>query len=271
VIASEAWPDPTSDAVSLVLGPVDATLFALAKAVAPAPEPEARAAWRERLARLEVLAWRLVEEELARPGPLGEPRAVRSAVAGVPDGATLVLGNSLPLREVDAYCPPAPRELRIGHQRGANGIDGLVSGAAGMASASGKPTALLLGDLAFLHDTGGLWPARELETPFAIVVLDNGGGRIFEQLPLARSGASQEALRYWITPHRLELAAAAGLYGVPCSAVATPEALEDGVARALEREGPSVVLARVEPHSASESRERLLQRLSQVVRSERPW
>jgi 2-succinyl-5-enolpyruvyl-6-hydroxy-3-cyclohexene-1-carboxylate synthase len=268
VLARDGWPDPGSDAVSLLLGPVSAALFALAEAVAPAPAPAERASWRDRLAGLEGQAWRLAEEELAAAPGLSEPLAVRSAVDALPGGAALMLGNSLPLREVDAYCPPAPRELRVGYQRGANGIDGLVAGAAGMASVSGRPTAVLLGDLAFLHDAGGLWPARELDTPLAIVVLDNGGGRIFEQLPLARSGVSQEALRYWVTPHRLDLAALARLYGVPCAEPAGAAELGEAVGEAMDREGPSVVLARVEPHSAASSRERLRQRLAALLRGE---
>jgi len=272
VIAPEGWPDPGSDAVSLLLGPVTPALFALAEAVAPAPEPGPRAMWRERLARIETRAWELVDAELAATTatPTSEPLAVRRAVDALPAGAALMLANSLPLREVDACCPPAARDLSVSFQRGANGIDGLIAGAAGSASVSGRPTALLVGDLAFLHDLGGLWPAREIETPLVIVVLDNGGGRIFEQLPLARSGVSQEAMRYWITPHRLDLAAAARLYGVPCVTPDGPDTLRAAVAEAMDRQGPTVILTRVEPHSAAATRDRLRQRLALSLREGAP-
>src|SRR5204863_681072 len=99
--------------------------------------------------------------------PDGEHAAVRAAVAALPDGCLLALGNSLPVRVIDAACAPAARAIGVLSQRGAAGIDGLVAGAAGAASATGRPTALLLGDVSFAHDLGGLAAARSVSAPLA--------------------------------------------------------------------------------------------------------
>jgi hypothetical protein len=95
-----------------------------------------------------------------------------------------MLGNSLPLRDVDAYVSDCA-DVVILSQRGANGIDGLVSGAAGSALGAAAPTLLLLGDVSLLHDLAGLDAvARSLRTPLVLAVIDNDGGRIFDQLPV---------------------------------------------------------------------------------------
>src|SRR6185295_6494041 len=105
---------------------------------------------------------------------------------------------------VDAFCPSLPAGVRVLSQRGVSGIDGLLAGAAGAASVTELPVTLLVGDVSFLHDVGGLALARHARAPLVIVVINNDGGRIFEQLPLARSGHSA-ALPHFTTPHGLDL------------------------------------------------------------------
>jgi len=186
-----------------------------------------RHAWRDANRR----AWVAVDEELARPSlSLSEARAVRAVLDHLPDPCQLVIGNSLPIREVDAYVPSSTRSLAVLCQRGANGIDGLISGAAGAASLRREPTVLLLGDVSFMHDLGGLAVAREATGPFVIVVIDNGGGRIFEQLPIFEQLEKQaDARRFWLTPPGAELSHAAKLFGYRYAKVSDPE----GIARAL--------------------------------------
>ena len=78
---------------------------------------------------------------------LSEGAVAQALVGSCPEGALLVVGNSTPVRDLDTFCAPSSRVLRVIHQRGASGIDGLVSGAAGAASVDGGPVALLLGDI----------------------------------------------------------------------------------------------------------------------------
>ncbi|HEV7846338.1 MAG TPA: thiamine pyrophosphate-binding protein, partial [Thermoleophilaceae bacterium] len=103
----------------------------------------------------------------------------------LPDEAIVWLSSSMPIRDVEAYFPQSPKRLRFLANRGANGIDGVVSSAMGAAIATGLPTWLLIGELALQHDAGGLLAARRASVPLEIVCIDNGGGGIFDFLPVA--------------------------------------------------------------------------------------
>ncbi len=164
VIAEHGFPDPHGLASELIGSSTAAaasdTLRHLQHArLSHETERERfRHAWREANQR----AWIVVDDELARPSAvLSEACAVRAVLEHLPEPCQLVLGNSLPIREVDAYVPSSARALSVLSQRGANGIDGLISGAAGAASLREEPTVLLLGDVSFMHDLGGLAVARE--------------------------------------------------------------------------------------------------------------
>jgi 2-succinyl-5-enolpyruvyl-6-hydroxy-3-cyclohexene-1-carboxylate synthase len=162
-----------------------------------------------------------------------EGRAARDLVAALPAGAVLVVGNSMPIRDVDVFCSAFRPDVTVLGNRGANGIDGLLSTALGAAASSGAPTALLLGDLSFLHDVGALQLAARNRLPLLIVVVDNDGGGIFQLLPCAELGDTFE--RCFLTPHGLELLDAAKLGGFDTARVAgegdLPRAVADWAAR----------------------------------------
>ena len=98
----------------------------------------------------------------------------------------------MPIRDVDTFAPASAARIRVLANRGINGIDGTVSTALGVAAASGAPTVVLLGDLALLHDLGGLLIARRSAIPLTVVVANNDGGGIFSFLPVARVGEAFE-------------------------------------------------------------------------------
>ena len=95
------------------------------------------------------------------------------------------VSSSMPIRDVEACFPQSPKRLRFLANRGANGIDGVVSSALGAAIATGLPTWVLIGELALQHDAGGLLAARRAGVPLEIFCIDNGGGGIFDFLPVA--------------------------------------------------------------------------------------
>jgi len=214
-----------------------------------------RHAWRD----ANDQAWLAVEQELARPATqLSEACAIRELLDALPDPCQLMLGNSLPIREVDAYVPSRACALRVLCQRGANGIDGLISGAAGAASQRNEPTVLLLGDVSFMHDLGGLAVAREALGSFVIVVIDNGGGRIFEQLPIfGQFREHAEASAYWLTPPRAELEHAARLFGYHYAKLSERASIAEAVRDATSRAGVSVLQIVVDGSSARESEARV--------------
>ncbi|HJL02849.1 MAG TPA: 2-succinyl-5-enolpyruvyl-6-hydroxy-3-cyclohexene-1-carboxylic-acid synthase [Polyangiaceae bacterium LLY-WYZ-15_(1-7)] len=240
VLAERGWPDPEGDAELLLRGPLGASVAGLLERVTPAP----REAW--------AGAWRRVAEASAhaRGGLEGELAAVGAVAAGLPEGGLLVLGNSLPVRAID-LAGALPAGVGVVAQRGVSGIDGLVAGAAGVARGTGRPTALLLGDVSMLHDAGSLLLARGLEVPLAIVALNNDGGRIFEQLPVhgALEAAPFEA--HFAMRHGLALAPIAAAYGLEARTLAGPDALGPALAAALEAPGATFLEVPVPPGSAA--------------------
>jgi 2-succinyl-5-enolpyruvyl-6-hydroxy-3-cyclohexene-1-carboxylate synthase len=262
VIAPWGWNDPDSGAGLMVVADVLDTVGRLTArlearaATAAAPAGGARAAWARRFAAGNALVWAAVDEIVAAHGPaagMREGQAMRAALSAVPAGALLALGNSLPIRTVDTYCRARPDGPAVLSQRGANGIDGLVSSAAGAASAAGRPVALILGDVSFAHDLGGLAAARLVgkRAPLAVIVIDNQGGRIFEQLPVA--GHGRELFRaHWLTPPACDVQAAAAVFGHSYVRAEQPGALSAAVAAALRPgAGCTVIHALVVPESAA--------------------
>jgi 2-succinyl-5-enolpyruvyl-6-hydroxy-3-cyclohexene-1-carboxylate synthase len=283
VIAPWGWNDPDSSAGVLVVGDVIDTIERLvarieaqsrglapvAQAVSaspPAPAAHdaaaARAAWARRFAAGNALVWQAVDEVVAEGADAAatrEGQAMRVALAAVPAGALLALGNSLPIRTVDTYCRARPEGPAVLSQRGANGIDGLISSAAGAASAANRPVALILGDVSFAHDLGGLAAARlpGKRAPLAVIVIDNQGGRIFEQLPIAERGGALFST-HWLTPPACDVQAAAAVFGHAYVRVERAAALSDAVAAALRPgAGCTVIHAVVAPESATADARRI--------------
>ena len=130
------------------------------------------------------------------------------ATVDVPDDALVWVSSSMPIRDVEAYFPQSAKRLRFLANRGANGIDGVVSSAMGAAIASGLPTWVLIGELALQHDAGGLLAARRAGVDLNIVCINNGGGGIFDFLPVAEHADPAAYETHIATPSdEVELAA----------------------------------------------------------------
>lgn len=261
VISPAGWPDPHASAAWIVHAEIGATCAQLARAVlrlrsgAPArARPFAR-----RLAAANARARAVLDGPAPQPA-LTEGAIAQIVAASLPPRGWLALGNSLPIRTVDAFCAGPLADLRVLSQRGASGIDGLISGAAGAASVATEPVALLVGDLSALHDIGGLALGAAAAVPLAVVVVNNDGGRIFEQLPLARL-ADAGVMRHFITPHGCDFEPAARLYGHRFARVRTRDELQAALAAALARRGCTLIEAIVAPSGAAAQRARVLAEL----------
>lgn len=159
-------------------------------------------------------AWTTAQEAalaaLHRNAAFTEPFIAREFIASCPAQTQIFLSSSMPIRDVDAFGTSA-QPLRVFTNRGVNGIDGVTSTALGVAAATGKPTALLIGDVALLHDLHAWLIARKHALNLAVVVVNNDGGGIFHFLPVAERTPHFDAL--FGTPHGADFAHVAGLAG----------------------------------------------------------
>jgi 2-succinyl-5-enolpyruvyl-6-hydroxy-3-cyclohexene-1-carboxylate synthase len=184
-----------------------------------------------------LAAWRSADDaaSAALAGALGdelsEPRVAARLGEWLPAEATLFVAASMPIRDIELYFP-AGRELpRVLSNRGANGIDGTVSSAFGVAAAGGPehPVTVLIGDVALAHDIGGLLAARRLGLELTIVLLNNDGGGIFHFLPVSGEGDAFE--EHVATPHGLDFAQVAKLYGFAYERPGSEDELRAAVTR----------------------------------------
>ena len=206
------------------------------------------AAWRDAdAAATEAAA--AVLDDWRGGGALSEPEVARELAAALPEGALLWCGNSLSVRDVDLLMPPRA-DVRVIASRGASGIDGTFSTAAGaaMAHAADRPGAVafaLIGDLSLLHDAPGLAIGPGEPRPdLCVVVVNNDGGGIFAGLePAAFPGPFE---RVFGTPHRASLDQLAAAFGVPYTLVEGPGDLAKAVAATTRGTGPRIVEARTD-------------------------
>jgi 2-succinyl-5-enolpyruvyl-6-hydroxy-3-cyclohexene-1-carboxylate synthase len=241
-----AWQDPDA-ALSCSLALEPATALWQLSDVPPSTDPDWLASWRGANERA-------AEAILGALGAAGlcEPAVAAELGVLLPAEASLFLASSMPVRDVESFWPVRPDPPRVLCNRGANGIDGTVSSAFGVAAATDGPVVLLIGDVALAYDIGGLLAHRRLGLDLTIVLLDNQGGGIFDFLPVARSQSARRDNVYTThiaTPTGLDFAKAAELYGLGHEHVddvfafraALERSFEDGASR-----GANIIEVRTE-------------------------
>ena len=168
--------------------------------------------------------------------------AVAMAAARVPAGSRLLAASGMPIRDLDTFVSELPAGTDCLVNRGVNGIDGLIATAAGAAAQDpARRVRLILGDLAFLHDLGSLALAAERPN-LEIVVVNNGGGGIFEFLPISQAGDVFE--EFFLTPQRTDILAVARAFGIEAQRCTSTAQLEEFLAAPLQ--GPRIVEVVVE-------------------------
>ena len=213
-----------------------------------------------------VRSWQAAEERLRGLRRLERslhPDTELAVTAEVLESEPVVwVASSMPVRHVDAMMEPGCAALVLGN-RGACGIDGTIASATGAALALGRRVTVLLGDLAFLHDAGSLVAARRLGVALSLVVLDNGGGAIFEMLPYLRSlreGDDPEAYsqgqELFVSPHDQDLVAVATGFGVQARLVQASE-LGPALSMVRERSGIHVFIVTCDPAAMFAAYDRL--------------
>lgn len=161
---------------------------------------------------VERATWQAVADEITRGGYF-DGAVLFDVVDLLPADSSLFVGNSLPVRHLDQFGRPAGKKLRVCGSRGASGIDGIISTALGVGAARpGCPLVLVIGDISFYHDMNGLLAVQRCGVPVTVVLLNNDGGGIFHRLPIRDYEPAFTEL--FITPHGLDFAPAAQLYGL---------------------------------------------------------
>jgi 2-succinyl-5-enolpyruvyl-6-hydroxy-3-cyclohexene-1-carboxylate synthase len=241
------WNDPTRRAAALLRAdPTElaagwaARLEGLAGESRPAPERWLAA---ERAAQ-EAIATQLSGGEAPDGSAIAEPALHRALGAAHRDGDLVYTASSMPIRDQEAFLAPGDADALFLCNRGANGIDGLISSGIGAAIESGRPTTIVTGDLGLLHDLGALASLREVDTPVRIVVIDNDGGGIFHFLPQADALESAEFEALLGTPRGVSVEKAASLFDLPHHRLESLSELPEALAA-----GTSLIEVRTDRHA----------------------
>ena len=233
-----SWHDPTHLASRVISADPALVCRSLAAALSPA---RMDSAWLRAFLSAEARAAAALSRRIEADSELLEPQLVRDVAAVLPEDALLYVSNSMPVRDLDAFLPTSPRRLRVLSNRGAAGIDGMISSALGAAAAGVGPVTLLVGDVALAHDLSGLFAARRLGLSLRVVVIDNGGGGIFSFLPIAEYGERVAFDELFLTPPALDLEATARAAGAHYTRVETRAQLRGCLEESADATGLEVL------------------------------
>jgi 2-succinyl-5-enolpyruvyl-6-hydroxy-3-cyclohexene-1-carboxylate synthase len=232
VDATGAWREPTRRAEVMVRADPTATARLLTERLArlrPGASSVAGSPFASGWLEADAAVREAVDGRLGELNELSEPGIWTALGAALRDGDSIFAASSMPVRDLEAFLRPGPEGVRIASNRGANGIDGLVSTSAGLSTGTGARTWAVLGDLALFHDLGGLAVAKD-NPDLRLIVIDNAGGGIFHFLPQAESMDEPEFEALLGTPSGLDPGAAAELYGFSVEAPESPAELDAALA-----------------------------------------
>ncbi len=240
--AHGGWHDPWRSVAEMIVADPGRLLADVAAHLAVDTTSDWSASW----AAADAAVAAAVSDVVAASSALTGLAVARAVLATVPPGATLVVGASLPVRDIDLV-PAVRDDLRMISNRGAAGIDGTVGTTLGAAIATGLPTWAFLGDQTLLHDGNGLLLQPDAPAPsVTLVVVDNGGGHVFDALPPGRHAPG--FARLFTAPHGRDLADLGRLHGIPATTVVEPADLPATLAaRAGDGAGAALIIARVDP------------------------
>ncbi|NJL02301.1 MAG: 2-succinyl-5-enolpyruvyl-6-hydroxy-3-cyclohexene-1-carboxylic-acid synthase [Spirulinaceae cyanobacterium SM2_1_0] len=207
-------------------------------------------------------ARQLLDQELQALEQLNDSQVAALLPQVLPEATPLLIANSSPVRDVEYFWPLNSRRLQPFVNRGANGIDGTLSTALGLAHRSDRPTVLLTGDLALLHDTNGFLSARQLVGSLTIVLINNQGGGIFEWLAIAAFDPPFE--EYFATPQAVDFRQLCATYGIDYHLIADEQQFRQLLA-ALPRQGVRLLEVRTERRREAQWRQDLFTRLAAAL------
>ncbi|WP_439026065.1 2-succinyl-5-enolpyruvyl-6-hydroxy-3-cyclohexene-1-carboxylic-acid synthase [Haloarchaeobius sp. DT45] len=223
-----------------------------ARALADAVESPGETGFRDRLLDVESRYWSLLADEMDRDALEGA--VLDTVFAAAPDPGTIFVSNSMPVRDADRFGRPREADLTVLANRGASGIDGILSTGLGAGSGTDDELVVVTGDLAYYHDMNGLLALSRCDVDATIVCLNNDGGGIFHLLPIEDFDPPFTA--QFKTPHGLDFEATGDLYDLDFRRVA-PGEFESAYRDALGSEGTTVVEVDFDSETNHRERERV--------------
>jgi len=212
--------------------------------------------WKERDVRFREKSEAYFKNEYTTGTPT-EPQIARFLCENVPAPETAIfVANGMPVRDVNAFCPAGAR-FWLFHNRGANGIDGTLSTALGVAHGCMEQTILYTGDLSLLHDTNGFLLAPNFRGNLTIVLQNNSGGGIFRHLPVVKENPFFE--KFWLTPQRANFEKIAAAYGIDYALAGTLSELKNALAKFRSYRGIHLVETRTDGERSRKIRTELSQ------------
>ncbi len=237
VVDDDGWNEPASLASDVIQA--GAVLFCQALAHALPVSGAAHSGWLADWIGADRRARAALQAALAGDQELSEGKVFAELADLLPDGTALYVGNSMPVRDLDTFFQTTERRIRCLANRGANGIDGVVSSALGASTPPDGPTVLVIGDVSFYHDLNGLLAAQQHGLNLTIILLNNDGGGIFSFLPQAAEPEHFEQL--FGTPHGLDFRPFAEGYGAAFMRVEGWEDFRSAVMASLAAGGVQVI------------------------------
>jgi 2-succinyl-5-enolpyruvyl-6-hydroxy-3-cyclohexene-1-carboxylate synthase len=231
--SDERWSDPVSRDSARLIRPLAASITDLGAYLHPDNSD-----WLDQWSRADSAVAHAIAEPLSGAG-LSEPAVATALGQFLPPSATLFVGASMPIRDVEEFFPALNEPPRVLANRGANGIDGTVSAAFGVAAVSDGPVVLLAGDVTLAHDLGGLLAARRTGLKLTIVLVNNNGGGIFNFLAVSRESDIFEP--YVATPTGLDFSIAAQLFGCVHESVDDIDSFAGALMRALASDQTTII------------------------------
>ena len=255
VDAGQRWKDYGSTATDYVKADPEKTLGALVGRVDKSVDQDWASLWHtaSRAARHAIDA---------DEGDLHEGDVLATVAEVLPEGGNLFISSSMPVRDLDSFGLPREEQLMVFGNRGASGIDGIVSSAFGVAAARPAPTVCVLGDIAFFHDQNGLLWSREPDCPVVFVLIDNDGGGIFHMLPITDHEPAFS--QFFATPHGLDFQHAAGIHNLDWSDLDISD-LGTALASALESGRTSILRVTSDRETNTRRHEEIAEAVAQHV------
>lgn len=217
---------------------------------------EKRAPWASEIPELSRQAWALTAQH---SDAFGEAQLAHRIHRYLPEQGQLFVGNSLVVRLIDAFSR-LPAGYPVFSNRGASGIDGLISTAAGVQRASARSTLAIVGDLSALYDLNALALLRQASAPFVLMVINNNGGQIFSLLPTPQS----ERERFYLMPQNVQFEHAAAMFNLRYQRPESWDELESALNAAWSKPGATLIEVVVKDSDGAQMLQNLLAQVSHL-------